>query len=269
MLRKLGWDHEGYDARNQGRSPMPGQPLNPIPVGDYIEPDTITTEMLQDGSVTQEKLAGDIAGIPGPEGPPGPPGPAGPQGEPGPPSEGVSATWNWRVADGTTDPGIRNLAPDVAAAPTMLRFSTTTVAGSDARNVLVTTQAGDVLLMQQRTDSTKWAKVQVSAAPIDHGTWFEVPIIGIANGTGGQPANNQDVLVNFQRTGTSEVQAYRHVQATAATTWSITHNLSFRPNVAAVDSTGREIWPGATDYTSATTVQLTFSAAVGGEAYLS
>jgi hypothetical protein len=63
--------------------------------------------------------------------------------------------------------------------------------------------------------------------------------------------------------------AYRHVQATAATVWSIAHNLSFRPNVSAVDSTGREMWPGAVDYPSATTVQLTFSAAVGGEAYLS
>jgi hypothetical protein len=63
--------------------------------------------------------------------------------------------------------------------------------------------------------------------------------------------------------------AYRHVQATAATTWAITHNLSFRPNVSAVDSTGREIWAGSVDYLSATTVQLSFSAAVAGEAYLS
>jgi hypothetical protein len=62
---------------------------------------------------------------------------------------------------------------------------------------------------------------------------------------------------------------YRHVQATAATTWAITHNLSFRPNVTAVDSTGRQMWPGAVDYPSATAVTLTFSAAVGGEAYLS
>ena len=62
---------------------------------------------------------------------------------------------------------------------------------------------------------------------------------------------------------------YRHVQASAATTWSITHGLSFRPNVAAIDSTGQEIWPGAVSYPSDTTVQLTFSAAVGGEAYLS
>jgi hypothetical protein len=39
--------------------------------------------------------------------------------------------------------------------------------------------------------------------------------------------------------------------------------------VSAVDSTGREIVPGAVDYLSATAVTLTFSAAVGGEAYLS
>jgi hypothetical protein len=69
--------------------------------------------------------------------------------------------------------------------------------------------------------------------------------------------------------GPSQTVAYRHVQATAATVWTITHNLTFRPNVAAIDSTGREMWPGAVDYPSAIAVTLTFSAAVGGEAYLS
>jgi hypothetical protein len=67
----------------------------------------------------------------------------------------------------------------------------------------------------------------------------------------------------------AQTVAYHHVQATAATVWTITHNLPFRPNVAAIDSTGREMWPGAVDYPSAIAVQLTFSAAVGGEAYLS
>jgi hypothetical protein len=69
--------------------------------------------------------------------------------------------------------------------------------------------------------------------------------------------------------GTTPVVSYRHVQAVADTVWSITHGLSYRPNVSAVDSTGREMWPGIVDYPSATTVQLTFSAAVAGEAYLS
>src|SRR5215813_194517 len=363
--------------------------------------------------------SGGEPGPPGPQGPAGPAGPTGPAGPGVPPGGttgqhlekasgadyatmwadpptgvGISATWNWKVADGTTDPGIRNLSPDVAGAATMLRFSTTTVAGSDAHNVLVTTQPGDVLLMQTRIDASQWGKVQVRAPVIDRGTWFEVPITVLAQGTGGLPANNQDVIVNFQRSGAAPgaqwtddtsgedvyrpstagrgigldawagifwgapagtglpsirggtadltlqcdaassislspggglalgvqanqvycepnlyvnaglqlaayegtppdgslqyasghvqarlagawtnldppVIAYRHVQASAATTWTIPHNLSFRPNVAVVDSTGREIWPGATDYPSATSVTLTFSAAVAGEAYLS
>ena len=60
----------------------------------------------------------------------------------------------------------------------------------------------------------------------------------------------------------------RYVQSTAATVWTITHALVFWPNVAVVDSTGREIIPEIA-YLSSTQVQLTFSAAVGGEAYLS
>jgi len=69
--------------------------------------------------------------------------------------------------------------------------------------------------------------------------------------------------------GPAATGAYRFVQASAAATWTITHNLPFRPNVTAVDSTGREVIPGTIDYTSDISVQLTFSAAVGGEAYLS
>jgi len=426
-------------------------------------------------------------------GPQGPPGATGPQGPPG--AAGLSGIWNYKTTAGVADPGTGNLAPDVVGAPTILCFSTHTTGGTDARNLFLTTQVGDVLLAQQQTDSTKWGKFQVRAAPVDHSTWFEVPVTVLANGTGGALANNADVVVDFNRSGTTspgipvggttgqqltkasgtdydtawttdpqqltgtgapavgtgnagdfyidtststmygpkvgvsfgspesvlgtgapptigggpylegnrlrvlvagqiaqlryyawsagvarkvtlwrnsdqtklgEVShtapavgwqtvtltspvvvaantdvtvsldptndiygpiapslsanitwlsgaygttgsgvyppsndpndmywvdivfqagttpwpvamqpggaptlAYRHVQSSAATTWSITHNLSFRPNVSAVDSTGREIWPGATDYTSATTVQLTFSAAVGGEAYLS
>lgn len=64
------------------------------------------------------------------------------------------------------------------------------------------------------------------------------------------------------------VDSYRHVQSSGSTTWVINHGLSFRPNVSVVDSTGQEIIPEIS-YTSPTVVTLTFSAAVGGEAYLS
>jgi len=234
---------------------------------------------------------GGGAGEPGPPGPQGPVGPAGPGVPAGgttgqvlekqsntdyatvwadpPVSQGLSGIWNYKATGGMTDPGSGNIAPDVVGAPTVDRFSTFTVGGTDARNIFLTTQVGDVLVLQQKSDSTKWAKQQVRAPVVDHGTWFEVPITTLAGGTGGALANNADVVVDFNRTGTAAATSYRHVQATAATTWAITHNLSYRPNVTAVDSTGRAIWPGALDYVSDTSVQLTFSAAVGGEAYLS
>jgi len=116
-----------------------------------------------------------------------------------PVTEGLSGTWNYKATGGMTDPGNGNLAPDVVGAPTVDRFSTWTVPGTDARNIFLTTQVGDVLVLQQKSDSTKWAKQQVRAPLVDHGTWFEVPITTLAGGTGGALANNADVVVQFQR----------------------------------------------------------------------
>jgi hypothetical protein len=119
-------------------------------------------------------------------------------------AEGVTGVWNYRTVDGTGDPGVRNLSPDVAGAPTFLRFSKTETDGTDASNVLVTTGVGDVLLAQQRTDSSKWSKLQVRAPIVDHGTWVEVPITVLATSGAGAPSNNTDVAVQFQRgTGTT------------------------------------------------------------------
>lgn len=69
--------------------------------------------------------------------------------------------------------------------------------------------------------------------------------------------------------GETGTLAYRHVQASAATTWTITHDLGFYPNITVVDSVAQEIFPGNVEYLTPTTVRLTFSSAVGGEAYLS
>lgn len=63
--------------------------------------------------------------------------------------------------------------------------------------------------------------------------------------------------------------SYVYTQATAATLWAITHNLGYYPNVSVVDSTGTQIFPGDVKYPTIATVQLDFSAAVGGSAYLS
>lgn len=68
--------------------------------------------------------------------------------------------------------------------------------------------------------------------------------------------------------GPEPVDSYRHVQSTAASVWTVTHPLSFRPAVSVVDSTWREVIPGEITYVDDHTIILTFSSALGGEAYL-
>jgi hypothetical protein len=63
-------------------------------------------------------------------------------------------------------------------------------------------------------------------------------------------------------------QAYVHNQATPAVTWTIDHPLSFRPNITVVDSANAQV-EGDVQYTSATQIVLTFTAAFSGIAYLS
>jgi hypothetical protein len=64
------------------------------------------------------------------------------------------------------------------------------------------------------------------------------------------------------------VGSMRFVQSAASTTWTINHSLGFYPNVTAVDSTGRIIFPEV-KYNSISQVVLTFIPQVAGEAYLS
>lgn len=59
---------------------------------------------------------------------------------------------------------------------------------------------------------------------------------------------------------------YRHVQSSAASIWTVTHNLGKRTAVSIVDSAGDEVY-GAVHYNSDNQVTLTFSASFAGEAY--
>jgi hypothetical protein len=61
---------------------------------------------------------------------------------------------------------------------------------------------------------------------------------------------------------------YRHVQSAAATVWTVNHNLGkLICNVTAKDSSDSEIY-GRVDFVDVNTLTITFSAATGGEAYV-
>lgn len=62
--------------------------------------------------------------------------------------------------------------------------------------------------------------------------------------------------------------SFRQAVTIAATSWVITHNLGYYPNVTVIDSTGT-VCEGDLTYTSNNVLTLTFSEAITGTAYLS
>jgi hypothetical protein len=62
--------------------------------------------------------------------------------------------------------------------------------------------------------------------------------------------------------------AYEHTQNAVSSSWVITHNLGFKPNVTVVDS-GGTIYEGEITYTNSNSLTVSFSQAFSGKAYLS
>ena len=62
--------------------------------------------------------------------------------------------------------------------------------------------------------------------------------------------------------------AYTHTQGVSNSTWTITHNLGFYPNLTVQDSAGT-IYEGEITYTNTDSLTVTFSSAFSGKAYLS
>lgn len=78
-------------------------------------------------------------------------------------------------------------------------------------------------------------------------------------GPTGPPGNVNELL---------PLLGYTHTQAIARASWTITHSLPYNPSVTVVDSAGTEV-EGGVQFTSPTTIVLTFSGAFSGKAYLS
>lgn len=62
--------------------------------------------------------------------------------------------------------------------------------------------------------------------------------------------------------------AYEHTQGSVSDSWTIPHNLGFKPNVTVVDS-GGTIYEGEITYTNSNSLTVSFSVAFSGKAYLS
>lgn len=62
--------------------------------------------------------------------------------------------------------------------------------------------------------------------------------------------------------------SFQYTQSGAATIWQITHNMGYKPNVRVQDSAGTDI-EGDVHYNSNNALQINFSSAITGIAYLS
>jgi hypothetical protein len=105
---------------------------------------------------------------------------------------------------------------------------------------------------------------------IDQGPSGPPNVLSVGTVTSGTPA----VTI----TGTTPAQvlnfvlpisgSYAHTQSVSSATWTITHNLGYRPAVAVVDSGGNYV-VGDVNYVSVNALTVSFSAPFGGFAYLS
>ena len=81
------------------------------------------------------------------------------------------------------------------------------------------------------------------------------------------PAGTQD-FGTAQNALEPQALAYEHVQNAVSSSWVITHNLGFKPNVTVVDS-GGTIYEGEITYTNSNSLTVSFSQSFSGKAYLS
>lgn len=62
--------------------------------------------------------------------------------------------------------------------------------------------------------------------------------------------------------------SYTHVQTVASATWTVVHNLGYRPSVTVVDTADTQIIPGVR-FVDENSVEVTFTGATAGKAYCS
>ena len=90
-------------------------------------------------------------------------------------------------------------------------------------------------------------------------------------GSAGEFTPTEEITSTTIQGAIEEVRAkskYVHNQASAATTWSITHNLKFYPNVSIVDSALSHVM-GEVTYINENSLTVSFSSAFSGKAFLS
>ena len=138
------------------------------------------------------------------------------------------------------------------------------------------------LIQNRRDTAAKWTSVNPVLADAEIGvesdtnkfkigdgtsTWTELDYQTGTTGPQG-PQGDPGPQGPQGEPGTGGTASFTYTQNTAATSWNITHNLGFHPNIATVDSAGSSI-EGSITYNSVNDLTAVFAIATTGVAYLS
>src|SRR5215475_11187228 len=127
-------------------------------------------------------------------------GDAGPQGAPGQ----SSSVLDYRFSTATVAPpasGYVALNNATASAATLIWIHYTTNANNDLTVVIKSLQVGSNLYLQDKSDSTRFAKYQITATPVDNGTYAAVAVTWLSSGTGAAFTNNESIFVGVIAVG--------------------------------------------------------------------
>ena len=110
--------------------------------------------------------------------------------------------WNYKNIPTMADPGNGNIRFNNAlfGSATVMAISVTSQQGVDRTNLLKSLQIGDVIEVQDQTNAANWIRYNISAAPVNNTTWFQIPIASVV-GSGSNPTNNDNLLLTFNTSG--------------------------------------------------------------------
>jgi hypothetical protein len=124
----------------------------------------------------------------------------------------------------------------------------------------------------QGVQGTQGLGVQGTQGATGTGTQGTQGTIGVqgATGIGGAAVDNTDDVPEglTNKYFTVGRVSYEHMQGSASNSWTITHNLGFKPNVTVIDSAGN-IVEGEIAYTNTNSLTVSFQSAFSGTAYIS
>src|SRR5215475_2141744 len=124
----------------------------------------------------------------------------GPQGAPGQSSSVI----DYRFSTATVAPpasGYVALNNATASAASLIWIHYTTNANNDLTVVIKSLQVGSNLYLQDKGDSTRFAKYQITATPVDNGTYAAVAVTWVSSGTGAAFTNNESIYLGLVAVG--------------------------------------------------------------------